>query len=72
MDSIFISRKFRDAQKNVFQWQDGITCGAIDEASRTSNAIERRVIINFRDKNAVIVRFRNQNDLSTKEALQAR
>ena len=41
--------------------QDGITCGAIDEASRTSNAIEKRVIINFRDKNAVIARFRDKN-----------
>ena len=35
----------------------GITCGAIEEASRSSKAINERVIINFRDKNATIVRF---------------
>ena len=40
--------------------QDGITCGAIDEASRTSNAIEKRVIINVRDKNAVIACFHDK------------
>ena len=34
--------------------QVGITCGAIEEASRSSKAINERVIINFRDKNAVI------------------
>ena len=40
--------------------QDGITCGAIDEASRTSNAIEKRVIINFCDQNAVIACFHDK------------
>ena len=39
------------------QRQGGITCGAIDEASRSSKAIEKRVSINFRDKNAVIACF---------------
>ena len=37
--------------------QCGITCGAIDEPSRSSRAIDKRVIINFRDKNVVIARF---------------
>ena len=31
--------------------QGGITCGVIDEASRSSKVIEKRLIINFRDKN---------------------
>ena len=35
----------------------GITCGAIDEPSKSSKAIDERVIINFRDKNVVIARF---------------
>ena len=39
------------------QRQGGITCGAIDEASRSSKAIEKRLIINFRDENAVIACF---------------
>ena len=42
-------------------WQCGITCGAIDEPSRSSKAIDKRVIINFRDKNVVIARFRDKN-----------
>ena len=37
--------------------QGGITYGAIEEASRYSKAIEKRVIMNFRDKNAVIACF---------------
>ena len=41
--------------------QCGITCGAIDEPSRSSKAINKRVIINFCDKNVVIARFRNKN-----------
>ena len=39
------------------KWQGGITCGAIDEPRKPSKAIDERVIINFRDKNAVIARF---------------
>ena len=41
--------------------QGGITCGAIDEPRKSSNAIDERVIINFRDKNVVIARFRDKN-----------
>ena len=37
--------------------QGGITCGAIDEPRKSSNAIDERVIINFCDKNVVIARF---------------
>ena len=37
--------------------QVGITCGAIEEASRSSKAINERVIIHFRDKNALIAPF---------------
>ena len=37
--------------------QGGITCGAIDEPRKSSKAIDERVIINFRVKNVVIVRF---------------
>ena len=40
--------------------QGGITCGAIDEASRSLTAIEKRVILNIRDKNAVIACFRDK------------
>ena len=39
------------------QNQGGITCGPTDEASRSSKAIEKHVIINFCDKNAVIACF---------------
>ena len=42
-------------------WQGGITCGAIDEPTKSSKAIDERVIINFRDKNVVIARFRDKN-----------
>ena len=37
--------------------QGGITCGAIDEPRKSSKAIDKRVIINFRDKNVIIARF---------------
>ena len=40
--------------------QGGITCGAIDEPRKSSKAIDERVIINFRDKNVVIARFRDK------------
>ena len=43
--------------------QGGITCGAVEEASRSSKAIDERVIINFCDKNAVTARFRDKNDV---------
>ena len=41
--------------------QGGITCGTIDEPRKSSKAIDERVIINFRDKNVVIARFRDKN-----------
>ena len=40
----------------------GRTCGAIAEASRSSKAIDNRVIIKFCDENAVIASFRDKND----------
>ena len=43
-------------------YQGGITCGAIDEPRKSSKAIDKRVIINFRDKNVVIARFRDKNE----------
>ena len=42
--------------------QCGITFGTIDEPSRSSKAIDKRLIINFRYKNVVIARFRDKND----------
>ena len=45
-------------QKCRYLAQGGITCGTIDEPRKSSKAIDERVIINFRDKNVVIVRFR--------------
>ena len=41
--------------------QGGITCEAIDEPRKSSHAIDERVIINFRDKNVEIARFRDKN-----------
>ena len=42
----------------VFMYrQGGKACGAIEEAGRSSKAIDERVIINFHDKIAAIVRF---------------
>ena len=41
--------------------QGGITCEAIDEPGKSSKAIDKRVIINFRDKNVIIARFRDKN-----------
>ena len=43
--------------------QDGITCGVIDEPRKSSKAIDKRVIIDFRDKNVVIARFRDKNEV---------
>ena len=40
--------------------QCGRTCGAIDEASTSSKAIDKHVIVNSRDKNAVTARFRDK------------
>ena len=41
--------------------QGGITCGAIDEPTKSSKAIDERVIINFCEKNVVIAHFRDKN-----------
>ena len=45
----------------LIRWQGGITCGAIDEPRKSSKAIDKPVIIDFRDKNVVIARFRDKN-----------
>ena len=47
--------------KKINVKQGGITCGAIDEPRKSSKAIDEHVIINFRDKNVVIARFRDKN-----------
>ena len=41
--------------------QGGITCGAIDKPRKSSKAIEKHIIITFRDKNVVIACFRDKN-----------
>ena len=43
--------------------QGGITCEAIDEPGKSSKAIDKHVIINFRDKNVVTERFRDKNEV---------
>ena len=43
--------------------QGGITCEAIDEPGKSSKAIDKRVIMDFRDKNVVIARFRDKNEV---------
>ena len=40
-----------------------ITCGAIDEPSRSSKAIDKHVIITFRYKNVVIAIILDKNDV---------
>ena len=37
--------------------QGGITCGVINERRKSSKAIDKRVIMNFCDKDVVIARF---------------
>ena len=43
--------------------QGGITCGTIDEPRKSSKAIDKCVIIDFRDKNVVIARFCDINEV---------
>ena len=43
--------------------QGGITCEAINEPRNSSKAIDKRVIIDFCDKNVVIARFRDKNEV---------
>ena len=45
---------------NLDTVQCGITCGAIKESSRSSTAIDERIIINFRDENVLMARFRDK------------
>ena len=58
-----IGVEFADSCIVVHIWvsQGGITCEAIDEPRKSSKAIDERVIIDFRDKNVVIARFRDKN-----------
>ena len=53
----------RFRSQSLSPWQGGRTCGAIEEASRSSKAIDERVIINVGDKNAITVRFIDKNDV---------
>ena len=41
---------FANKLQNVNLDQGGITCGAIEDASRSSKGIDERVIMNLRDK----------------------
>ena len=52
-----------DKQHIIFCYPDqgGITCGAIDEPTKSSKAIDEHVIINFCDKNVAIARFCDKN-----------
>ena len=43
--------------------QGGKTCGAIDEPRKSSKAIDKGVIKDFCDKNVVIARFRDKNEV---------
>ena len=62
-DSILMPPTFHIASLSRYTpKQGGISCGAIDEPRKSSKAIDKRVIINFRDKNAIIRRFRDKND----------
>ena len=49
-------------QLSLITQQGGITCEAIDEPRKSSKAIDKRVIIDFRDKNVVIARFHDKNE----------
>ena len=46
-----------------FEIFGGITCGAIDEPRKSSKAIDESVIINFRNKNVIIARFHDKNEV---------
>ena len=47
-------------------YQGGITCEAINEPRKSSKAINKRIIINFCDKNVVIAHFRDKNVVITR------
>ena len=55
--------QFKIVQQGLHCVQGGITCGAIDEPRKSSKAIDKRVIIDFRNKNVVIARFRDKNEV---------
>ena len=48
-------------QRLGYSGQGGITCGAIEKASKFLKASDERVLINFRNKNALIATFRHKN-----------
>ena len=50
-------------KKTAIWGRGGITYGAIDEASRSSKALDERVIQEFLIKNAVIAHFHDKNDV---------
>ena len=58
---VFASGVNFSTKLHIFHMQGGITCGTIDEPRKSSKAIDERVIIDFRDKNVVIARFRDKN-----------
>ena len=61
MPVMFIKAVTQDESVSVSQ--GGITCEAIDEPRKSSKAIDKRVIIDFRDKNVVIARFCDKNEV---------
>ena len=54
---------FMEGKSSITFIQGGITCEAIDEPRKSSKAFDKRVIINFRDKNVVTARFRDKNEV---------
>ena len=46
---------------SIITKQGGITWGVIEEASRSSKAIDERIVINFRTKNTVFALFCDNN-----------
>ena len=52
---------FMEGKSSITFIQGGITCEAIDEPRKSLKAIDKRVIINFRDKNVVIACFCDKN-----------
>ena len=58
----FVELVGRAFSPQVISAQGGITCEAIDEPRKSSKAIDKRVIINFCNKNVVSARFRDKNE----------
>ena len=54
---------FNFIQMHLAHAQGGINCEAINEPRKSSKAIDKLVIINFRDKNVIIARFRDKNEV---------